>query len=66
MIGTIGRKAVNYIYDTYGRFPAHVDSFYTPDVWVQFSHLEIEYYERFYDPKLFSRQAQHSALWGEH
>ena len=60
------KEICNYIYDTYGRFPAHVDSFYTPDVWVQFSHLEIEYYERFYDPKLFSRQAQHSALWGEH
>lgn len=60
------KEICNYIYDTYGRFPAHVDSFYTPDVWVQFSHLEIEYYEKFYDPKLFSRQAEHSALWGEH
>jgi len=25
----------NYIYDTYGRFPAHVDTFYTPGMWLQ-------------------------------
>ena len=31
----------NYIYDTYGRFPAHVDAFHLPGVWVQFSHLEL-------------------------
>ena len=55
----------NYIYDTYGRFPAHVDAFHLPGVWVQFSHLEIEYYEKFYDPKQFRRQAEHAAMWGE-
>ena len=40
----------NYIYDTYGRFPAHTDAFHVPGTWVQFSHLEMEYYEKFYDP----------------
>src|SRR6185295_4533552 len=40
----------NYLYDTYGRFPAHVDAFYTPGIWIQFSHLELEYYEKFFDP----------------
>jgi hypothetical protein len=53
----------HYIYDTYGRFPAHVDAFYTPGIWIQFSHLEMEYYERFYAPAQYRRQARHDALW---
>jgi len=52
-----------YIYDTYGRFPAHVDAFYSPGMWVQFSHLEMEYYEKFFDPRLYTRQTQHDATW---
>ncbi|NMG06505.1 hypothetical protein [Brasilonema sp. UFV-L1] len=56
----------NYIYETYGRFPAHIDAFHVPGIWLQFSHLELEYYQKFYDPALFDRQAQHSELWGKH
>lgn len=54
----------NYIYDTYGRFPAHVDAFHVPGIWLQFAHLELEYYEKFYDPALFKRQAEHGVVWG--
>ena len=57
------REICEYIHDTYGRFPAHIDAFYTPGVWVQFSHLEMEYYQKFFDPRLYSRQATHDALW---
>ena len=57
------KEICGYIYDTYGRFPAHVDAFYTPGMWVQFSHLEMEYYEKFFDPRLYTRQAEHDALW---
>ena len=53
----------NYIWDTYGRFPAHVDAFYTPGMWLQFSHLELEYYDRFFDPRQYTRQAAHDKLW---
>jgi len=53
----------NYIYETYGRFPAHIDAFYTPGFWVQFHHLELEYYERFFDPHLWRNQAAHDPLW---
>lgn len=53
----------NYLVDTYGRFPAHVDSFYTPGVWLQFSHLELEYYEKFFDPGLFTKQSSHDGVW---
>jgi hypothetical protein len=56
----------NYIYDTYGRFPAHIDAFFVPGIWLQFSHLELEYYQKYYDPALFSRQAQYAELWGKH
>lgn len=49
----------NYIYETYGRFPAHIDAFYMPGFWVQVHHLELEYYERFFDPNLWRNQASH-------
>ena len=57
------KEICNYLWDTYGRFPAHVDAFHTPGIWVQFSHLEMEYYQKFYKPELFARQAAHDATW---
>ncbi len=56
----------NYIWDTYGRFPAHVDTYYSCGMWLQFSHLEIEYYDQFFDARLYERQAQHDAMWHSH
>jgi hypothetical protein len=57
------KEICTYIYDTYGRFPAHVDAFYTPGMWVQFSHLELEYYQRFFDERQYIRQLHHDSLW---
>lgn len=57
------KELCNYIYDTYGRFPAHVDALYAPGMWLQFSHLELEYYDRFFDPAQYTRQKAHDALW---
>ena len=57
------KEICNYIFETYGRFPAHVNAFHTPGIWLQFSHLELEYYEKFYNPALFRRQAQHETRW---
>ena len=57
------KDACNYLYETYGRFPAHVDAFYAPGMWLQFSHLEMEYYDRFFDPTQYTRQAAHDGLW---
>jgi hypothetical protein len=59
------KQICNYIFDTYGRFPAHVDAFHVPGIWLQFSHLELEYYEKYYKPEQFERQSQHAAMWGE-
>lgn len=60
------KEICTYILDKYGRFPAHVDAFYVPGIWLQFSHLELEYYDRFYKPELVKRQAAHDAVWGSH
>jgi hypothetical protein len=52
-----------YLVETYGRFPAHTDAFYAPGIWVQLSHLELEYYERFAAPGHARRQAEGREIW---
>jgi hypothetical protein len=59
------KEVCTYLFDTYGRFPAHVDAFYVPGIWLQVSHLELEYYARFFKPSLVERQAAHGRTWGE-
>lgn len=59
------KEICTYVFETYGRFPAHVDAFYVPGIWLQFSHLELEYYEKFYQPSLFRQQSAHGQTWGE-
>lgn len=59
------KEICTYLFDKYGRFPAHVDAFYVPGIWLQCSHLEIEYYEKFFKPSQFRQQAAHGAIWGE-
>ena len=60
------KEICNYMYDTYGRFPAHANAFHIPGVWLQFSHLELEFYEKYFDPNLYRRQAAHHQMWGDH
>jgi hypothetical protein len=60
------KEICNYMYDTYGRFPAHANAFHVPGVWLQFSHLELEFYEKYFDPSLYRRQAAHHQMWGGH
>jgi len=60
------KDVCNYIYDTYGRFPAHVNSFHVPGVWLQVSHLELEYYEKYFHESLYYWQKQHHEVWGPH
>jgi hypothetical protein len=57
------KEICRYLVDTYGRFPAHTDAMYVPGIWVQFSHLEIEYYERFGNPAHARRQAEGKEIW---
>jgi len=58
------KEICRYLVETYGRFPAHTDAFYLPGTWVQFSHLEIEYYERFGNPGHARRAAEGREIWG--
>jgi hypothetical protein len=57
------KEICRYLVETYGRFPAHTDAFHLPGTWVQFSHLEIEYYERFGAPGFASRAAEGRDIW---
>jgi hypothetical protein len=57
------KEICRYLVETYGRFPAHSDAFHLPGIWVQFSHLEIEYYERFSKPSHTRRQAEGKEIW---
>ncbi|MFQ5698481.1 MAG: hypothetical protein ACE5IL_09370 [Myxococcota bacterium] len=54
----------NYIYDTYGRFPSHVDPIVTSGTWVQAHHLDLEFYDRFYKEGAYTEtQRDHMRLW---
>jgi hypothetical protein len=57
------RDVCNYIYRTYGRFPAHVDAMFVPGIWVQAHHLDLNYYDALYDRGYSSTQARHDNLW---
>lgn len=57
------KEVCNYIVDTYGRFPAHVDAFHLPGIWLQCSHLELEYYRNFYAPSFTARQQAMEGAW---
>ncbi len=59
------KEICNYVWDTYGRFPAHVDALYTPGTWLQIAHLDLGYYEKYFEPWQYARQAAHGRLWGE-
>jgi hypothetical protein len=53
----------NYIYNTYGRFPALVDAFMTQLVH-QTHHLDLDFYDRFYKPGAYGQaQRDHMARW---
>ena len=42
------RDICTYIYDTHGRFPAHVEAIHVPGIWLQVHHVEEQYYERYF------------------
>jgi hypothetical protein len=52
-----------YIYETHGRFPAHVDAIHVPGVWLQTHHVEPDYYERFFRDGLTEQHRKHDGIW---
>ncbi|MPZ99150.1 MAG: hypothetical protein GEU80_07400 [Dehalococcoidia bacterium] len=57
------RAVCNYIYDTYGRFPAHVDAMHVPGIWVQAHHLDLAYYDQLFRNGYTQTQADHDGRW---
>jgi hypothetical protein len=53
----------NYIYETHGRFPAHVDAIYVPGVWLQVHHPDIQYYDKYFRDGVTNAHREHDSLW---
>ncbi|MBE3586009.1 MAG: hypothetical protein IMW94_07610 [Thermoanaerobacter sp.] len=57
------KSVCNYIYETYGRFPAFVDPMYSR-LTAQAHHLELEFYDKYYPPGSYTDlHRQHFTLW---
>ncbi len=57
------KDTCTYIYDTHGRFPAHVDAIYFPGVWLQVHHLDLAYYDQLFTGGYTDTQKRHQELW---
>ena len=57
------RDVCTYIYETHGRFPAHVDAIHVPGVWIQIHHPDIQYYDRFFRSGLTEIHRTHDKHW---
>jgi hypothetical protein len=62
VIGCV-QDVCEYIYQTHGRFPAHVDAIYVPGVWIQVHHPDIVYYDQFFQHGLTEAQRLHDQHW---
>lgn len=59
----ITKDLCNYIYTTYGRFPAQLDAM-NMCMWLQAHHLETAYYDRFMQPGAYHEAiAHHMRTW---
>lgn len=57
------KDVCNYIYDTYGKFPAFIDPMYSR-LTAQAHHIELEYYDKYYPPGSYTDlHAKHFELW---
>ncbi len=57
------RDICQYIHDTHGRFPAHVDAIHVPGVWIQLHHPDIAYYDRFFRDGVTDVHRHHDDDW---
>jgi hypothetical protein len=57
------RAICTYLYDTYGRFPAHCHAIDSVGVWMQCHHTELEFYDRNFTSGYSPSQAGHDRLW---
>jgi hypothetical protein len=57
------KDVCTYIYNTHGRFPAHVDAIYVPGVWLQAHHLDLKYYDTLFQGGTTQTHRDHERLW---
>jgi hypothetical protein len=57
------RDICTYVYETHGRFPAHVDAIQAPGIWLQIHHVEQEYYDTYFQHGLTQVHRDHDRLW---
>jgi hypothetical protein len=57
------RDICTYIYETHGRFPAHVETIHAPGIWLQVHHVEKEYYEAYFRHGLTEAHRDHDHAW---
>jgi hypothetical protein len=53
----------NYIYEKHRRFPAHVDAFYVPGIWLQAHHLNLDYYDYLFREGYSESHRVHDEMW---
>jgi hypothetical protein len=59
----ITKDYCNYVYDTYGRFPATFDPISMP-IWLQVHHVEVEWYDKYQVPGLVGElHRRHIESW---
>jgi hypothetical protein len=57
------RDICTYIYETHGRFPAHVETIHAPGIWLQVHHVEQDYYNTFFQHGLTQAHRDHDHAW---
>ncbi|HEV3489673.1 MAG TPA: hypothetical protein VG224_03645, partial [Reyranella sp.] len=57
------RDICTYIYETHGRFPAHVETIHAPGIWLQVHHVEQDYYDTFFRNGLTQAHRDHDHTW---
>ena len=57
------RAICNYIYRTYDRFPAHCHAIDSSGVWIQFHHVDQDFYSEFFLDGTSPTQREHDQLW---
>jgi hypothetical protein len=57
------RDICTYIYETHGRFPAHVEAIHAPGIWLQIHHVEHEYYDTYFQHGMTQVHRDHDKAW---
>jgi hypothetical protein len=59
------RAICRYIHRTYDRFPAHANAIDSSGVWIQFHHVDLDFYDKFFLDGVSPTQRGHGAAWHE-